>query len=199
MTFGNLKQRVYDVLGLTDETTMVESIVNEVAQEVATAAPWRFLREKADQAFTTSVTYYTCGTRVAHVIDLHASDGTPLDIVHQDTFDDLYRSDTSTAAAPSVACIEGHESTGSCAAAFTVWPSPSALSTGTLWFLRRVAWMTTDADVPEIPSQWHPVIEEGSIARYAKHESHPAMEKHEAKFQAYKEEMRRNEPIVNLP
>lgn len=198
MTFGELKQRVYDKLGLTAEETMVESMVNEALQEVATAAPWRFLMEQEDQLWTSSQTLYTTGARVGYVIELHDSSGNPLDIVDRQLFKDLYRGDTSTAASPSVAFLNGTSSSGT-PVSFQVWPTPASNSTGKRLFLRRIAELTTTADVPEIPTQWQYLIVDGALARFAGHESDTQLQEIKTEFEAGLQKMRQTEPVVNLP
>lgn len=197
MTFGQIIQRVYDKLGLTAETTMVQRMVNEATQEVATAAPWRFLQEEANHLWTSGQAQYTVATSVSHVLQLHASTGWPLDLISQHLFKDLYRGDTSTAGYPYVAALNGMSTAG--ALSFRVWPTPASNSTGTMRYLRRVATMTTDANEPEIPSEWHQLIVDGALSRFANHEDHEQLQAYRAQFDAELERMKAVEPQVVLP
>lgn len=197
MTFGAIVQRVYDKLGLTAEATMVASMVNEAAQEIASAAPWRFLEETQNHLWTTSQSLYTVSTNVGYVLMLHASTGWPLDIVSQHLFKDMYRGDTSTAGYPYVATMDGMNTTGQCT--FRVWPTPSANSTGTCRYLRRIDPMSTTADVPQIPTQWHQLIVDGALSRFANHEDHEQLQAYRAQFDAGLEKMKATEPQVVVP
>lgn len=198
MTFGQIIQRIYDKLGLTAEATMVARMVNETTQEIASAAPWRFLEENTNHLFTTSQAEYTTGTSVANVLFLTASNGSPLDILSQHLFKDLYRADTTgTAAYPYVATLNGMNTLGQ--QSFRVWPLPAANSTGTMRYLRRVNTMTTDADEPSIPTQWHQLIVDGALSRFANHEDHEQLANFRAQFDAGLEKMKAVEPQVVVP
>lgn len=197
MTFGAIVQRVYDKLGLTAEATMVASMVNETAQEIASAAPWRFLEDTQNHLWTTSQSSYTTGTNVGYVLMLHASTGWPLDIISQHLFKDMYRADTSTSGYPYVATMEGMNTTGQCS--FRVWPTPASNSTGTMRYLRRIDTMSTTADVPQIPSQWHQLIVDGALSRFANHEDHEQLQAYRAQYDAGLEKMKATEPQVVVP
>ena len=197
MTFGQIIQRVYDKLGLTAEATMVARMVNEATQEVASAAPWRFLQEETSHLWTTNQAQYTVGTSVSHVLQLHASTGWPLDIVSQHLFKDMYRADTSTSAYPRVATLNGMGTTGNLS--FRVWPLPASNSTGAMRYLRRVNVMTTDVDEPSIPNEWHQLIVDGALSRFANHEDHEQLTAYRAQFDAGLEKMKATEPQVVVP
>lgn len=196
MTFGEIKQRVYDKLGLTGETTMVESMVNETLLEVS-SAPWRYLQETSAQTIG-SDGIATTGTSVAYPIEVYGTDGLPLDVVSQELYEDLYRGDTATTATnPLVATLDGQTSVGG--HTITVWPKPTADLSGSLRYCRRVSPMSTDVDVPDLPFQFHSLLVDGALARFAAHENDDMVQISEQRFNTGLERMRQTEPMVERP
>lgn len=166
MTFGAIKQAVYDLLGLTGETTMVERLVNSGKDMLVQRYKWPWLEASANQLWTTSQRAYTMSTDVGHIIGLYTSTGTPLDgEVDRKTYDELYRADTSTAANPEVWIEEGATSTG--AINIHVWKTPSGNSTGTVRYIKRVPDVSTDgSSFQQIPVTHHFCIAEYAAALF---------------------------------
>lgn len=168
MTFGQIKQAVFDKLGLTSETTLVERMVNETQQEIAASARWGWLESSGTQLFTSGTSLYAMGTDASELLGLQDADGQPLDFVQQDGFMDLYQADTSTATNPTIYTLRGMDTSNNLK--FAVWPVPGANTSGTRRYLRRLADMTTTADVPNMPVELHPVIVAGALTRFAHQE-----------------------------
>ncbi len=164
MTFAELKQELFDRLGLTGQETLVARLVNQGKDDLATKKLW-FLETSGNAVFETNYTTCQLGTDVGHVIEVLTSLGVPLTQCHRDTFEDLYRSDATTAGAPSVYCIEGTQTTA--AIRLGLWPKIAAFSTGTVRHLKRVPDMAVDTAPPEhVPPEYHPIIVDFAVARY---------------------------------
>jgi len=180
MTFGEMKQAVYDLLGLTnpsnvasDTVTMVERFINQAKDEFVTSANWWFLESSADLPFTSGSNALAFGTDVSRVLEITKADGAPVRRVHRDDFEALFRNNTAVESAPRYFRIEGTETTA--ALKGRVWPTPNATSTGEVRYIKRVPDMTTTADVPyHIPPEHHQVLVKIAAARYREWEGHPS-------------------------
>ncbi len=172
MTFSDIKQRVYDLLGLTGESTLVGRLVNEAKDELVTAAKWWWLETSTAHLFTANTRSYTLKTDVATVVDMFTSTGNPIEFVHRTTYENMYRESDSTDANPEVYTIEGGGSAGQ--PVLSVWPTPSANSTATLRYIKRVPDMALDTESPsQIPAEYHFAIVKGAIAKFREWEDDP--------------------------
>lgn len=182
MTFGEIKQALYDRVGLQNFTptaawiVTVERIVNEAANKVASSKKWLWLED--DQTNLTMVSgtkSYLVDPTIADVLELIDQNGAPLSEVSRDTFEDAYRGDTSAAADPTRFTVDGMDG-DTRSIKVTVWPEPNEASTVTVRGLRRVAAMTADADVPEVPDELHHLIVDQAVALIREFEESPLAE-----------------------
>lgn len=173
MTFLEMKTALYDRLGLTGETALVERLVNEGKDMYVTARKWGHLESSTTQLWTSGTRAYTAIGAVDHITALEGSTGQEVNgDIHMDTYKALYRPDTSTAKTPTVYVEEG--ATIGAAKNFNVWPSPSENSSGTMRFLVRVPDLATASDsspFDHIPSNHHFVILGAAEILFAEYEN----------------------------
>jgi hypothetical protein len=170
MTFLEMKQALYDLLGITSETTMIARLINESKDEFVSAKKWWWRETTATQSFITTGKTYVTAAEVGEILEIDDGDGIPLEKVHKQTYIDLYRGDTSTAAKPSVYTIDGTSTPG--ALTFSVWPVPAAISTGTRRYLRNIPDLTLDTEsLQHVPTTHHFAIIKGAEARYREWEN----------------------------
>jgi hypothetical protein len=181
MTFNDLKQAVYDIIGVTDTTGITGRIVNEAVNQIRSHRKWPWLEESFDQLLTSDTNEYSLSTTIGAVMFMQTSTGVDIEMVDRHIFRDLYKGSTSTAANPTKACIQGIDSTN--ALQLIIWPTPSANSTAKLWGERQVADMSTDADVPQIPFKYHQVIVKGAVSRYFQRKGGQEAQQAEQEFQ----------------
>ena len=182
MTFLQLKQRVYDLLGLTGESSLVVRLVNEAKDELVTAAKWWWLETSTTQLFTSDTRTYTLGTDVASVVDLFTSTGIPIDFVHRTVYENLYRESATTAANAKVYTVVGGGSSGQ--PVLSVWPTPGVNSIGTVRYLKRIPDMALDTESPaQIPPEYHFAIVKGAIAKFREWEDDPRADSARSDFE----------------
>ena len=182
MTFSDIKQRVYDLLGLTGESTLVGRLVNEAKDELVTAAKWWWLETTTSHLFTADTRTYTLGTDVSGVIGMFTSTGEPVEFVNRVTYENLYRDSSSTAANPEVYTVEGGGSVGQ--PVVNVWPTPGENSTGKVRYLKRIADMALDTESPsQIPAEFHHAIVKGAIAKFREWEDDPRADSARSDFE----------------
>lgn len=162
MNFGELKQELYDRLGGTYETTLVERFVNEATQRVAASGKFRELEKSASISLLAAGTTQ-CPSWVRDVIEIDDDNGKPLKQKDRDAWEDLYQEDgRSGAARPTAFCVRGMDASGT----LTVETRPLTVGavSGTVRGLRRPATMTGDSDVPELPAELHWSIVDAAVA-----------------------------------
>ena len=143
MTFGEMRQALWDRLGITAEQTLVQRLLNEAKDRYVTAYKWPHLETSEAVTFTSGTRVIPLNTGIGSIIGLYDFIGTMIDgRVARETYDELYRADTSTATAPTVYCEQGSISTTK-AIEVHIWPSPSATTAGTVRGLKRVSDLTT--------------------------------------------------------
>lgn len=182
MTFGEIKQAVFDRYGAQEFDPSaaliitVERMVNEAANKVASSEKWVWLEDaQTDIDMVDGTKSYFADATIADILELIDANGSPLSEVARDTFEDLYRGDSTEAAAPTRFCVDGMDG-ATRAIGVTVWPTPNAASTLTVRGYRRIAKMTADADVPEIPDELHHLIVDHAIALFREFEESPMAE-----------------------
>lgn len=184
-TFGTMMQALYDRLGLTGRTAMVERLVNEAKDRVVLSAKWPFLENTA--ALTVGSEggrNYQLGVDVGHILAIYDSTGQPLEPLERVTYDRLYRADSSTANSPAVFTRE-HFSTAALAN-IHVWKSPQATTTLALRYLVRVPDLTdatSTQSFEQIPENLTIAITQAAEAALHENESSPQAQALEAKFQ----------------
>lgn len=165
MTFSEIKQAVYDLLGLTSETTMVARFVNEAKDELVGAKEWWWNEWSATQSLASTTRSYTLTTDAEAVRELlTASDG-QIEFCDRETYRDLYRYSTATAGFPYVYTIEGSNTDGGIT--INVWPKPSAASVMTVRYARRIPDVSTDGSTfQHMPATFHFALVKGAAARF---------------------------------
>ncbi len=182
MTFGQIKQALFDRLGdqeftpLATTITTVERIVNEAANKVASAKKWYWLEDaQTDITMVDATQSYFVDDSISDILELMDQNGDPLREVARDTFESLFRGDSTAAADPTHFTVDGMEGSTR-KIGVSVWPIPNAGSTVTVRGYRRVVAMTADADVPEIPDELHQLIVDQAVALLREFEESPLAE-----------------------
>lgn len=182
MDFGELKQDLYDRLGLGASTpiastvTMVERLVNQAANRVATSQKWQWLEDDSTTlAMVNGTREYLVDPLVGDITALIDGDGIPLSQVARDTFEDFLRGDSTTAAKPLNFSYDKMDG-GTRSLSVSMWPTPNEGSTITVRGFRRVAKMNSDTDVPEIPDELHYLISDQAVALLREVEESPVLE-----------------------
>lgn len=164
LTFGDLVQELEDRLGFTGQATLLKRLVNKGKDRLVSAAKWPFLETGSVLAFANGTTEYSLPQDAQTVVAIYNSSDELLAELHRDTFDEAYRSDTSTGE-PSVYVTQGMSQ--SAYPQIRVWPTPDASYSGTVRYLRRVPNMVLDADIPEhIPPEYHYAIADAAEMEY---------------------------------
>lgn len=170
MTFGEIKQALYDRIGLVGVTplagtvTKVERVANEALQKVAANVNWEGLRNVWNVTFDVSGITALDAT-VRKVESIANAQGVVLDEKSPDAFEDFYRGDLTAGAHPLVFCVDGFDSSLD-KLRISTWPVLSGGSTGKVRGFRRPAKLTSDSAVPELPSELHHLIVDEGVARY---------------------------------
>lgn len=173
MTFGEMRQALWDRLGLTGEQTMIERLINSGKDRFVTAYKWPYLETSTDQLFTSGTRSYTAPTDCRHILSLHGPSGTPLDgDISREEYDLVFRGDTSTATVPTVFREQGAVSTTQ-RIQFHVWPNPTTNTTGSMRYLTRPADILTtgtNSVYDYIPAAHHFAIVDAAEASFAEYE-----------------------------
>lgn len=184
-TFGTMMQALYDRLGLTGKTALVERLVNEAKDRVVLSAKWPFLENTVNLTVGSfGGRNYQLGAAVGHILAIYDSTGQPLEPIERVTYDRLYRADGSTANSPTVFTRE-HFSTAALAN-IHVWKSPQASTALALRYLVRVpdlADATSTQSFEQIPENLTIAITQAAEAALHENESSPQAQALEAKFQ----------------
>lgn len=172
MTFNEMVVAIQDLLGISGgETTKAERMVNQGKDRYVNAAKWPHLESSASQAFATSTRTYAAPALCESIVGIEDANGDRVLKQERDTYDEIYRSDTSSAAAPSVYIEEGTDPNA--IHQFHVWPNPTALSTGKIRFLVRVPALTsTTGTYDHIPEAHHFAILKGAEVEFFEGEGH---------------------------
>ncbi|MCC6156082.1 MAG: hypothetical protein IT367_20120 [Candidatus Hydrogenedentes bacterium] len=177
MTFLELYTEGFDRMGVTvaeadaDDLSMMKRFANEAAQFVAVALRLPELEKSAGITFLTSG-LTALPSWVAAVNEVYNVSNVPLDKKEPRTFEDLYRGDTTAATDPSVYRVEGMDASGNLQ--ISTWPVISSTRAGTVKGIRRIAVMSADGDVPEIPAEKHFLIVDRMVALYREWEESEA-------------------------
>jgi len=173
MTFGDMLQALYDRLGLTGETDLAVRLINNGKDRYETARKWPFLETSTTQLFTSGTRTYLAPSNCRHILSIEGPSGLPLDSeVERETYDALYRADTSTATVPTVYREQGTRQTDG-SIYFQVWPNPSTNTSGTIRFLQHVPDLSsadTASSYYAIPSAHHFAILEFAEASFHEYE-----------------------------
>ena len=141
MTVSEMITSVADLLGLSGSLTSTDAArlarcVNLGKDRVVGAAKWHWLETVTTQLFTSGTRTYTPPVLMNSITALEDASGNRVIKVERDTYDEIFRPSTATAAAPSNYTLQGVSTTGT--HAFSVWPQPSANSSGLLRYNARV-------------------------------------------------------------
>ena len=169
MTFLEIYTEGFDRLGLgasevpAGVLTMMKRFANEAAQFVAVSLRLPELEKSAGITFATSgIT--SLPSWVAWVTEVYNVAGAPLEQKSPRSFEDLYRGDTTAATDPSVFRVEGMDASGNLQ--ISTWPVIASTRAGTVKGMRRIAVMSADGDIPEIPSEKHFLIVDRMVALF---------------------------------
>ena len=142
MTVSEMIVAVADLLGLSGSLSSTDAarlsrLVNQSKDRVVGAAKWPWLETVTTQLFTSGTRTYTPPVLMNSITAVEDSSGNRVIKVDRDTYDEIFRPSTATAAAPSNYTLQGMSTMGT--HAFHVWPQPSANSSGLLRYIARVA------------------------------------------------------------
>ena len=142
MTVSEMIVAVADLLGLSGSLTSTDAarlarLVNQGKDRVVGAAKWPWLETVTTQLFTSGTRLYTPIVLMESITAVEDSSGNRVIKVERDTYDEIFRPSTATAAAPTNYVFQGASTMGT--HAIHVWPQPSANSSGLLRYIARVA------------------------------------------------------------
>lgn len=174
MTVQEMVQQLVDRLGLTG--TVQGATVNRLTRAVnlgkdrlIAAHKWPWLETSTSQLFTSGLRTYNLATEAQSVVSLEQSGGVPVRKIDRDAYDEMHRPSTSTAAGPTVYAEQGRSTGGRIE--LSVWPTPSANSTGRLRYLTTVPDITSAGSAgsfERIPTNHHKAIVEAALVEYYK-------------------------------
>jgi hypothetical protein len=144
-------------------STKVGDFINEVIQEIHEATDFMFLKTTDTLTTVASQQEYTISTAIATDVNkiLSVTSRDPERFLDQLDKRDIQRFDpdfTDEATDPFAYYLEGADTLG-------LYPTPSAVKTLYVDYLKTVADLTADADMPVIPVRYTQVIIDGAIAR----------------------------------
>lgn len=174
MTVQEMVQQLVDRIGLTGTpagTTInrLTRAVNLGKDRLVAAHKWPWLETSTSQLFTSGTRTYNLVTEAQSVVSLEQSAGFPVRKVERDTFDEIHRLSTATAAAPSVYTEQGRSSGGRIEV--QVWPTPASNTTGRLRYLVTVSDIDSTGSTgsyTRIPVTHHKAIVEAALCEYYK-------------------------------
>lgn len=182
MNAGQLRQALYDRLGLaspdTMTVTMVTRAINLAKEQIHAECDGVWAQRSIPFRFTPITTQFqlwgptvSSVSDIKTVIDIEDGIGAPLVELDKAAFEDLYRGDTSTAANAVYWTVDGMVQTTTAyptALTVSVWPRVAVTTTtGTLRYTSKAVDIA-DADsttVPSIPEEFHYVIVDLALAR----------------------------------
>ncbi len=179
-----MMQALYDRIGITGHTALVERLVNEAKDRVLTSAKWPFLEQTTTVEVVPDTRSYALGTDVAHILAIYDSTGKSVEPVERTTYDRIYRGDTATAAIPTVYTREHFATTAVPNIHF--WKAPTATATLTLNFMIKVPDLTnagSTGSFAQIPANLTIVITQAAEAALHEWESSSQAPALEAKYQ----------------
>lgn len=155
MTFNEMVAVLQDHLGIPDaEQTVIEQAVNAGKDRYVKVAKWPHLESSEAQAFSTDTRVYSAPALCESIVGIEDASGNRVVKQERDTWDTLFRPDTSTATTPSNYAEQGTDP--NTIHQFQVWPTPAALSTGVIRYMVRVPSLTsTTGTYDHIPESHH--------------------------------------------
>ena len=182
-TFLQMRTHVDDEAGMTLDADMVKRWVNDAYFEVQAAAkfPWR-IRTKSVNT-TASQPYVLLGDEVDDVISVLWAGSPPLQQWHPDAFADLFEGDTTeTATGPTDCSVLRTDTTDTDDPALFIWPLTDGVEALAIRYVTRVAEMSADGDIPDMPISWHWLIIDGALAKLRRWEDDPSAEPSKQEF-----------------
>ena len=156
MTFLELQTECYDRLRIPTPdatiTALVKRMVNNATRKASTYRNWPWMETSVSLSISSSTRAYTLGATCGFILNMHDSNGVVLNEVSRDTYFDMYRGDATTGS-PTVFCVDGMDTSN--LVTVQVWPVPTGSATLTVRCRRRVADLSSDGDIPNIPTQYH--------------------------------------------
>lgn len=163
-------QVLYDNLGLTGETALVERMINQAKDRYITARKWPHLVSTANQLWTSGQRAYTLSATVAHVLALFNSVGRAIERVAPAEYDQQFRPNGATGS-PEFYMEEGSDPTRNIR--IHVHPQPAANETGSIRFVVRIPDLsdaTSTSKFDHIPETHHFVIVEDAVGMFKGYE-----------------------------
>lgn len=155
MTFNEMVAVLQDLLGIANaEQTVIEQAVNAGKDRYVHAVKWPHLESSEVQAFASGTRVFSAPDACESIVGVEDASGNRVTKVERDSWDEIFRPDTSTAAAPTHYSEQGTDPNA--IHQFQVWPNPSALSTGKIRFQVRVPDLTsTTGTYDHVPEAHH--------------------------------------------
>lgn len=177
-TFSSILEAIYDRMGVTagstSQSALAVRLANQAKDKFVEAAKWPFLEYSSNLVFLPSTRNYVVGTDVQNIVAIYASAGDVLEPVERHTYDRIFRRDTATASAPTHFSV--HRFSGSSQPNVNVWRTPTATSTGTIQYTRRIVDLTnagSTSPFAQIPSECYVAIIEMAEAMFEEWEDSP--------------------------
>lgn len=156
MTFLEIQTECYDRLRIPTPdatiTALVKRMVNNAVRKMSTYRNWPWMETSTSLSISNATRAYALSATEAFVLGIHDSSGVPLNEVSRDTYFDMYRGDATTGS-PTVFAVDGMNTSN--VLTIQVWPVPTGSATLTVRCRRRVADLSADGDIPNIPTQYH--------------------------------------------
>ena len=187
MNAAEMLLELTDRLGITGTIQTATSdrlyrAINRGKDRLVAAYKWPWLETSTSQLFTSGTRTYNLTTEAKSIVSIEGSTGFPVRKVERDTYDEIHRSDTSTAGLPTVYTQQGYSSGGRIE--INVWPNPSANSTGTLRYIGTVLDTTGSNSWNFVPPTHHKAILAAAEAEYcSKYGLDGKVQMTEAKYQ----------------
>lgn len=182
MNAGQLRQELYDRLGVNSPdsmmVTMVTRAINLAKQQIHAEADGTWAERVVPFRFTPLLTQYqlwgptvSSVSDIRQVLEIEDGVGAPLVEMDKETFEDTFRGDTSTSSNSGYWCVDGMiQTTTAFPTALTVSLWPRIAATTTVGQIRYTAKSVDIADadsstVPSVPEEFHYVIVDLALAK----------------------------------
>lgn len=161
--FSEMKARVVDELHDSTMSTKVGSFINEIIQEIHEYTDFEFLKTSTTLATVAAQQQYAISTAIATDVNkiLSITSRDPEYFLDQLDKRDIQKFDpdyTDVATDPYAYYLEGTDTLG-------LYPTPSAVKTLYVDYLKTVIDLSADADTPVIPLRFTQVIIDGAVYR----------------------------------
>lgn len=166
MTLSEHVVALQDFFGKTEKEAMFIRMVNEAKDRYSDAEKWPHLIDATAIGFETD-RKVSLSSAVRTIVSIEDANGRPVTEVERRLYNDIYKQSTATATTPTKYAKIGNVS--AVGVSIELWPTPSALSTGTVHGQKQIPDIAADGSTGKfnyVPDEHSPAIQEAAKALY---------------------------------